>query len=552
MKKQQGAMYGCVFLILLFIIFQCSFKDPAAPSWSVPFIVPLMDETYTMEELIEDEDDFFVGQGQTIYYHVEQEFDKLGINDFMTIGEIDTTGDIPIFPQLKDTAWRELNLNESMIVDTAILKSGTMDLAVTNRTNKEIDLAIILPFLFLAGDNKPYILHKNNMAPGQTIRRSNVDLSGALLHPKIENGKNVVQYGIYAVLPNSETTFYKDAFVELSIRDMVLQRFRGGLDELTVNLDTQRDTLDLPEELDGMKFGPVDATLEMLSSFESIPGAVDFIIRGIREGHPPVSIMVDQVEIQTGGSPITLENVSDIINLYPEYIEFEGVVSIGQGYDEDNPVIVNYDDYLLSKARINVPLIFEFVEGWINETEVDTLDLNDEDDEKENGEEDEDNGGPQTNEIIRDNVISAGIAGVAENHFPFGARLTLIFSKTRADSTIYAWSHSTYVQSDSTEYIVKEVDLTSGTTGGGAGTGDDPNVVVASSINSIDLSLNQKEVRLFESPEVYIGTRLEFYPTNKLVKVFPSDYLRVKIRIEAKLNTKIPEDDDEEEEGGEK
>jgi len=530
-----------MFLLFLGFIFRCSFKDPEAPTWNANFIIPLINETYTMQELIEDEEDFFINPDKTIFFHVEQEFDKLGINDFMVIEDIDTSGHIPIVPQLEDTAWRKLDLNESMIVDTAILKSGFMDLLVTNQTEKEIELALVLPFLILDGEHTPYILHAT-MSPGQSIQKVDVDLSGALLHPKIENNKNRVEYGVYAVFEGLPISFEKNAYIEINIRDVVLQRFRGGLDELSVNLGTQQDTLDLPEELEGMKFGPINATLQVNSTFESIPGSVDFIIRGIREDSPPVECVAEQENIQTGGNPIILENVSDVINLYPDYIEFEGVVRMGGGYDENNPVIVNYDDYLLSIARIDVPLIFEFPEGWINQADVDTLDLNGEDDEPENDEAEDDDDGAQPNEIIRDNVNTAGIVVIAENHFPVGASVTLIFSKMRGDSTIY---RTPYHPTD----VVKVLDLQPGIIGGGAGSGNNPNVVTEDSVSTFDLILKEEEIELFESPEVYIGTQLELYPTTGMVKVLPSDYLTLRVRIEAELNTKIPEDE-EEEEGG--
>jgi hypothetical protein len=542
MKKQRVVFCIGAFLILLLLISQCTFKDPEAPSWDVNFVIPLINETYTMEELIEDEEDLFVDPNETIFFRVEQEFDRMEINDFMIIDDVDTAAHIPIIPLLQDTVWKEITLNESMIVDTVILRSGVLDLVVTNRTDKDIDLALVLPFLYLAGDPSPYMIHAS-MSPEQTIHESDIDLSGALLHPKIENGKNVVRYGVFAVFQGVQASFYDDVRVELRIKDMVMERFVGGLDELTVNLETQRDTLDLPEELEGMKFGPIDATLQAYSSFESLPGTVDFIIKGIREDGGEAYAAVEQENIRTGENPISLENVSDIINLYPDYIEFDGTIRIGQGYDEGNPVIMNYDDYLLNTAEINVPMIFEFPADWINETDVDTLDLNNEDDEEEKSDDgDEDDGGPQTNEIIRDNVNSAGIVAVAENHFPFGAKVTLIFSKMRGDSTLYTMSHPTDV--------VKALDLKPGVTGGGDGTGENPNVVLAPLVNTFDLVLNEEEIRLFESPEVYMGVRLQFYPTNKLVKTLPTDYLTLKARVEASLNTKIPEDEDEEEEGG--
>jgi len=532
-KSWRGIACASVSLII-FMLLQCTFKDPEAPRWDVSYIIPLTNETYTMQELVEDEDDISVGQGQTLFYHVEQELDSLGATEFLSLGSVDTSTSIIIIPLLADTVWRDVEFNEGMVIDTTILRSGTLEIKITNRTDKDVELAFVLPFLHLPGQNGPYTVHtilSPAGTPGSSIREPAgdgfIDLSGALLHPKIENGKNVIQYGLWAVYQGPPTSFNDDVRIDLRMKDMVIQRFRGGLDELTVKLDTKRDTLDLPEELEGMKFGPIDALVQVESSFESIPGTVDFTVRGFHEDGTTASVSVNQKALQTGDNPVSIDNISDILNIYPKYLEFEGTLSMGEGYDEGHPVIMEYGDYMMGTAKIDIPLIFQFPPDWINETDVDTLDLYDEESDD-----------VQPNEIFRDNVNSAGIIVVAENHLPIGAGVTLILSNTRGDSTLYSMTDP--------GDVVRTFDLKPGITGGGQGTGENPNIVTESWTSTFDFTLDKEEIGVFEAHEVYIGVRLELYETDGMIKVRPSDYITLKSRAVASLNTKIPEDDDEE------
>jgi hypothetical protein len=524
--------YGWIGLLGLFLILQCSFKDPEAPRWDVPFILPLINETHTMQQWADDEEDLYIDESQTVLFRTTQEIDKIEIHDFMKLGNIDTVSSIAIVPVSTDLRWKEITLpDEGIIVKSAEVRSGTLQVAITNRTNLKIDITFEFPSLTLSGSNSHYTF-QTNMYPGQVFWVNGgipIDLSGAMFTPPVVNGKNVIRYGIKAFFPGGGYTFYDDVEIDLRMHDLVLQHFLGGLDRWSLPMKAQRKTLDLPDEFEGVSLGPTQASLSLTSLFGNIPGGMDVKVQMGREDGLEDSLLYHNIPLVTDDDPAVLTGIETLLNLYPDYIDISGSLHLGVGYDEANLLDIWYDDYLTGKAEIQVPLIFQFPENLINELPVDTLDLYDEENEDKT----------QTNEIIRDNINYAGIVVDAINHFPFGAKVTIIFSKMRGDSTIYMSTHPTDV--------IKVIDLEPGNTGNsGLGTQENPNFVTSPENSTSSLVLTKEELKLFESPEVYIGIRIEFYPTDALVKVFPMDYITIKAKIEASLNTKVPEDKDEE------
>ncbi|MBN1780949.1 hypothetical protein JW948_07495 [bacterium] len=523
------------------LAFRCSFKNPEAPTWDVDYVFAFINETYTMQELIDDEKKLILGGDGTVFYVHEQKFDTLGVDEFMDVGKVDTTGEIPVIP-FQDTTWHELTLNESVIVKDAELESGNLRLNIQNNTDVKLDMTVILPFLFDETGEK-YAFHVENLAPNQ-IKDKFEDLQGWRLRPRIENGKNVVKYGILATFEGTPESVLDFVTVKMSITDMTVSSFQGWLDDMKVPLAEVKQDLDLPEELDGMRVGAVKATLNIFNTFESLPGKVDLEIRGVRENGATETASMSQLDLVTGDNPINLVGLDNVINLYPKYLEIQGEMQIGGGYDPDHMLDIKQGDYILATAMIQIPLVFEFPPNLVNDLPVDTLDLNEDDDPPKEGEDPQDkDNGKQLNEIIRDNVNYAGLLVFADNHFPVGGKIMLIFSNLRGDSTIYdpLLRHPTDV--------VKEIDLRPGTVGGGAGTKENPNIVIAPSANESNLVLEKDELRLFESPEVYFGMQITLYPTLDMVKVNPEDYITVRGRMQLSLNTKLP-DEDEDEEGG--
>jgi hypothetical protein len=537
MCKHRGLYFSQGLILLLFFLLRCTFESPKTPSWDVNFYLPILNDTYTMEEWIDDEDRLIMDPDQSIFYKLEKDIDSVGIRNALRFDDVDQTDTLLVPFGSQDPVWTVLILKESIIAEEAELRQGLLRIHAWNDMDVPLRVTILLPFLHLSGSVSMYEV-VINLNPYESRFVDEQDLAGAIVDPPIVDRYNLVQYGVRAEYTGPARPLPSLARVRVNINmtGLVLQRLRGGLDGLAIPMDAQVDTLNLPDELDGIMLGPVNGLLYVFSTYENMPADIRVKLVARRDDGLADSLQFEMYDLSadnimsdtTTWNKTPLTGLESIINIYPKYLDIKGEVIVGKGYDPDHPVDISFDDFVLGHTLIKIPLIFQFMGIEPNEVPVDTLDLYDE----------EDPDKTQTNEIIRDNVNSAGIIALAENHFPMGAKVTFIFSSERGDSTIYSGSDP----SD----VVKTLDLKPGQTGGGNGTPEEPNIVITPSSNTFDLVLSADEVKLFESPEVYIGTRIQFYPTNSMVEVLPTDYLILKVRMEASLNTKIPEEDDEE------
>ena len=537
MIKQHGMVLTQGLTLLLLVLSRCTFESPKTPSWDVNFYLPILNDTYTMDELIDDEDKLITNPDQSIFYRIEKDIDSVGIKNALKFNDVNQTDTLLVPIGSNDPVLTALTLKESIIVEEAELRQGLLRIHAWNDTEIPLRVTILLPFLHLPGEPSMYQV-VIDLNPYESRFLDEQDLAGAIVDPPIVDRYNLVQYGVRAEYTGPARPLPDLARIRVNINmtDLVLQRLRGGLDDLTIPMDTQVDTLDLPDELQGIMVGPVNGLLYVYSTYENMPADIYVNMVARRNDGQADSLQFEMDNLSSSNvlqdtstwNKAPLTGLEKIINIYPQYLELKGEIVVGKGYDPDHPVDISFDDFILGHTLIDIPLIFQFMGIEPNEIPVDTLDLYDEKDPDKT----------QTNEIVRDNVNSAGIIILAENHFPLGAKVTFIFSKEHSDSTIYSES----APSD----VVKTIDLKPGQTGGGNGTPENPNIVLSPSSNMFDLVLSPDEVELFESREVYIGTRIEFYPSNAMVSVLPTDYITLKARMEASLNTKVPEDKHEE------
>lgn len=78
-----------VFVALLSVAFaQCSLEPPSAPKWDADLIVPLISKTYTLSELVDDEDALFIGDDGLVQFEFEEDLDRFYVGDRLKIDPI--------------------------------------------------------------------------------------------------------------------------------------------------------------------------------------------------------------------------------------------------------------------------------------------------------------------------------------------------------------------------------------------------------------------------------------------------------------------------------
>lgn len=71
--------------LLLVLFCYCSFKKPQAPSWDVELPIPLIDETFTVAELLEDQDFLTADSTGLVTFSLEEKIKRFNVGDSLKI-----------------------------------------------------------------------------------------------------------------------------------------------------------------------------------------------------------------------------------------------------------------------------------------------------------------------------------------------------------------------------------------------------------------------------------------------------------------------------------
>jgi hypothetical protein len=212
-------------------------------------------------------------------------------------------------------------------------------------------------------------------------------------------------------------------------------------------------------------------------------------------------------------------DVAPLVNLLPKTLRIRGTLYMGDGATK---ATITRDDSLDTRIRIHAPLVFS-LPAKTNETEPDSIEM-----------------GKDDRTFVRRNLREASLIFDIQNHIPLGVAASFFFSGTRMDSTLYT-------QPD----FVKTVTVTKPQTSPASGTALNPGLVTAASLNTVSIGLDSTEIRVFESPGVCWGMRLEFPGIGGMVKVRADDWIHVQCRIEALIRVDFEDGDEDEDENGE-
>jgi hypothetical protein len=203
-----------------------------------------------------------------------------------------------------------------------------------------------------------------------------------------------------------------------------------------------------------------------------------------------------------------------IANLLPKTLRLRGTALIGTGFS-GSPATIHRDDKVKATVHFEAPLIFT-LPPVTNKSEVDTIKID-----------------KDARKRIQKNMLEAMLIFEVENHVPLGFRLDAYFSNTRGDSTLYDAPNHQLVR---TLFIQLPDDIS-----GSPGTVRQFSV----SMDTLGLSKSRGDLDVFDSPNVFFGLRFTFPGTDDMVKVRPEDYIRMRARIEATVNTDFEKDDQE-------
>jgi hypothetical protein len=508
----------CVFMLLTGFLLQsrCTFKSPSKPVWQVQLEIPLINRVFSMKDIIDDTDELTVDSvAQEVVFTFEEEIDTALVGEYLSVDGIAIDNIYPL-GNISDS----IAMADSLIIERGEIKKGSVYFQIEN--DNPFDVHVIFELPDLKENGNPFIIDRIVAGFFSNTR----ELEGYSFTPSLVGDQNFVRFYAQAFGNGSPGTVQ----IRLEINDVSFYSVRGWLKDVDVSIEETEQEITIPEEIKGLKIASADMKLKMLNGIQA-PGAMNLWIEGINgDLEQEVLHIEDEIDAAPGpgqvGETTIHADVTDFINILPSTVRYWGTIKVGKGYTPGDTLEIRQDDFVTGTVVFSAPLIIE-IESRTNQGEVDTVRI-----------------GKGTRDVVRDNLKEISIVTEIENHTPLSADVSLLFSKTVGDSTLYEF----YDQNPNNfltigplslaeaELVVSEI-FSSGTIWavGESGTSQWNQVLIEG-----------RDIGYFTEEEIYMGVKIVFKGTQgKQVKVMPSDYIRIKAYGSVQALTKIPENAEE-------
>jgi len=494
---------------------QCEFKQLDAPNWDVDLKVPLINKTYTMQELVDDEESLTVDAQDRIIYTYKDSIDRFEMAEFLEVEPgkqltfIDYQANLAPGYTKSDTSFLEI-VDVSIIVKQAKIRSGMAYVTLDNKTDYSVELEIVLPDFKRSGNPLSSTKYLN---PGDH-QMETFDLSGVEFSPLHSASGMTIIYVTHSRVQWGNQSVLKFIDMEIDFSGIMLAEVTGWMTDKSIEIDPVESKVDLPSELEGIQLGAVSMIVDLYNSLK-MPASLDLQIQGSNEKGEEKTVSVQRT-LQNGMNHIRIDGMEQIVNIFPEEIRTTGSVILGSGYGGPT-FTVRDNDYVEGNVQLEVPLVFSVPQRTFNPMKVDTLDMDEE-----------------TQDNLKTNVKEAHLIAEVKNRLPFGFSMQILFSNTIGDSVLYEPGKAA---------ITKTLEITACRTrqAGSYLEAYDPPAE-----SNLDLGINEADLRVLSTSPLFMGMKFIFPSTGGLVKIDPSDYITIYGRVEGTFNSTIPED----EEGG--
>lgn len=493
----------------LLFLSRCTFKLPSdPPTWDVNFNIPLINKTFTMAELADDVKEIAIdAPNEQVIFTIEDEADVDVVSKVLGIQIPGADHWYGCGAVHRDSVG--IITTGILIGQRSVLRDGRVVFEFENPNAYPIHVDFRMIDLFLPDGATP-LSWSTDIPSNRTVRRT-VLLANHVLIPPETNGVNYLRYST-----NVGGNAGDNARIRFDFEDVTFQSVTGTFDAIEVSFDSVEIDAPIPEEFSEFQIQSAQLTVTFRVGIK-IPADIEFEIRGSDfkgPAAPPIQIDTT-IAAWSGVGPIPeytfRRDVAAFINSQPGTILISGTAKLEQA---GPGVTVSADDPISGNVVFRAPLIVT-LPSHTAKAEVDTLEF------------DED-----IRDRIRENLMEIGILADIENHLPISAQVSILFSKSRGDSTLY----------DFPDLVIGPIGLNPATLAG------DPAVVTQPALNPWNQTLTkQADISLFEEEKLYYGLRFIFNGTQgQMAKVRPQDYLKIHAQGWVKIRTTIPKDDDEE------
>ncbi|MFC1502206.1 hypothetical protein ACFL6A_02210 [bacterium] len=509
-KRKRWLSLGVFFLLTVILvtvfITRCAIKAPLAPNWDVPLFIPLINETYTMVDLSEDINEISTSD-QSVFLNYTYTFSPLSIEDQLSAPGAGTTLSARTEGSISDSLGIPL---DRILLESATIKTGSMTLTVNNTYGYTFNITLQVTDLDSA--QTAFIIDES-VPPGTQVFGP-YPLAGHVFTPPIRSGQNYIRFN--GGLTGGSASDFVD--VTLDFSDFTLSSVTGILNGIDISIDSVDQTIDIPDELNGLQVGDANAFLTFGPDVP-FPMDVDILIEAVElaGGTTTETILIQQTLVPGVSDTIQVPNVADFFNSIvsqPSQIIITGDVSIGDGVTLST---ISEDDSLTGEAILQAPLIFTLPAYDTNSGAPDTLEIKED-----------------MQDVFQNNIKNLRLTGEIENHLPVGVAVEILFSNDTGDS-------ATFYDPAFTPDFTRTIDIAAA-----PNDGQNPAHVTSSMTTPLNITMSEQDIdSLFADSLLYYGIRFDFPGTaGEMVEIRASDYIRIQANFTAEVNTTIPEDDD--------
>jgi hypothetical protein len=406
-------------------------------------------------------------------------------------------------------------------VVSAEMSDTMLRLLVENRMQQNATVQVILKN-FQRADGSPFIKEINLDA--QSTSQEVLRLDGVSMAGYPDPGAPVDELAYTAEVTTSPIADIVDVAAQDSIVITVLSdsvffaSFSGTLDTIDMEFGPtiEEDIMDYGPFEGGITFDELEMRVD-ISSEVGLPIDLEFTMTGYHRD-PDTGLILDsltmapvQVAVVAGesGNPavtsIVLDknspqpNVIDLMEILPTDLKMHGkALTAGEGS-------IAVGDQVTATYAINSPLAFSVAQITGFDSEVTHQEMD-----------------QDLRDNIRNNVEQGRLVFRVENGFPIGTRILLVVAEdSNAVFNEALWDTASTL-------VLDETNIQSGER-------DARGYVIAPTFNTITYDLTHDQLRIFDNPEVYMGTRVKLNQTPGLIRFNQQDYIKVTGEMEFKL-----------------
>ena len=245
-----------------------------------------------------------------------------------------------------------ISLDDSTIINSALLKSGKLMLLIDNNIGIDADV-----FFQINEFYKNAVSLDTTFGINSGTSEVQIDLSGfSLILPTGIDTQKVNYISNISLPPDQEMTLSLSDSISITVKltDLSFQSVTGQISPITVEIEPVEQVIDaLPEELDGFNFNDVEMFLDFNSSID-LPVYLDLRITAYNDvkGDSVTRIVNQNIHANPN---IQISNASDLINIRPDRILARGTAQVG---NLDSVGTVSSNDSLSGIMSIRAPLMF--------------------------------------------------------------------------------------------------------------------------------------------------------------------------------------------------